>query len=527
MNERAFYKRTCDLCGASMISNFSPTAPFPVYCNPCWTSDKWDPMSYGMDVDFSKPFFLQMKDLHELVPWQALHTVHSSMINSEYAHNASYLKDCYLMSTSDYSENCMYGTCVEHSKDSLDLLFADAAEACYDSTNLTKCNRVFYSVNCSDSYNLMYCKNCIGCGDCFGSTNLRNKQYYISNQPYSKEAYLEKIKELSLGSFTKHLEYKKMAQTLAATLPRRFMTGTMNANVSGEYISNCKNTHESYQVMDAQDCKYCHLFILGPTKDCYDFTMWGMNASLVYESTASGGGTANCKFVSEVWTEAHDIEYCFNLLLQGSNLFGCNGIKQKEYCILNKQYSKDEYIELVSKIKEHMMAMPYIDKHGHEYKYGEFFPPEFSPFAYNETLAQEYFPLTKEQALAQDRGWRDREAREYKITLASSDIPDSITEVDESVTKQIIECFHKGTCNHQCSEAFRIIPKEFEFYKKYNLPLPRLCPNCRHYGRLSQKQGFKLYKRACAKCDKEIETSYSPDRPEIVYCERCYNTEVV
>ena len=151
MNEHTLYKRTCNLCGVAMISNFSPDAPFPVYCNPCWSSDKWDPMSYGMDVDFSKPFFLQMKELHECVPWQALHTVHSTMINSEYAHNASYLKDCYLMSTSDYSENCLYGTCVEHSKDSLDLLFADAAEACYESTNLAKCNRGCYSFNFADS----------------------------------------------------------------------------------------------------------------------------------------------------------------------------------------------------------------------------------------------------------------------------------------------------------------------------------------------------------------------------------------
>jgi hypothetical protein len=43
---------------------------------------------------------------------------------------------------------------------------------------------------------------------------------------------------------------------------------------------------------------------------------------------------------------------------------------------------------------------PYIDKKGRVYRYGEFFPMEISPFAYNETIAQEHFSLTKEQAEA-------------------------------------------------------------------------------------------------------------------------------
>jgi hypothetical protein len=28
------------------------------------------------------------------------------------------------------------------------------------------------------------------------------------------------------------------------------------------------------------------------------------------------------------------------------------------------------------------------------------------------------------------------------------------------------------------------------------------------------------------KCEVEFETSYAPDRPEIVYCEKCYQQEV-
>jgi hypothetical protein len=75
----------------------------------------------------------------------------------------------------------------------------------------------------------------------------------------------------------------------------------------------------------------------------------------------------------------------------------CSGLRNEEYMFLNKKYSKEEYEELVPKIIKHMNDMPYIDSKGRVYKYGEFFPSELSPFAYNETIAQEYFSKTKNE----------------------------------------------------------------------------------------------------------------------------------
>jgi hypothetical protein len=182
-----------------------------------------------------------------------------------------------------------------------------------------------------------------------------------------------------------------------------------------------------------------------------------------------------------------------------------------------------------------MNDMPYIDKKGRVYKYGEFFPPELSPFCYNETIAQEYFSLTKEQALEQGYRWKEKEERNYTIDIKNEEIPDNIKDIDESIVNKVIECNHKN-CNHQCTEAFKIIEPEYQFYKRMNLPLPRLCPNCRHYNRLSQRNPLKLWHRSCmcekeshghkGKCPEEFETSYAPERKEIVYCEGCYNREV-
>ncbi len=92
-------------------------------------------------------------------------------------------------------------------------------------------------------------------------------------------------------------------------------------------------------------------------------------------------------------------------------------------------------------------------------------------------------------------------------------------------------------CKEKCATAFRIINPELQFYRRLKVPLPTLCPNCRHYQRMQQRSPAKLWHRKCMcdkkhphheeKCLNEFETSYAPDRKEIVYCEQCYNAAVV
>jgi hypothetical protein len=204
-----------------------------------------------------------------------------------------------------------------------------------------------------------------------------------------------------------------------------------------------------------------------------------------------------------------------------------------QYCILNKQYSKEEYEKLVPKIIEHMNAMPYVDKLGRVYKYGEFFPPEMSPFQYNLTEAHEYFPKTKEWAHSQGLTWKDEEKRSYVATKQSADLPDNIKDATPDILKETIACAHSAParggqdCLQECTTAFRIIPRELEFLKQFNIPLPDLCPNCRQYERFELRNLPNFYDRTCMKCQKPIYTSYAPDRKEIVYCESCYQQEVV
>ena len=218
---------------------------------------------------------------------------------------------------------------------------------------------------------------------------------------------------------------------------------------------------------------------------------------------------------------------------------------------MNKQYSKEEYEKLLPRIKEHMDTMPYVGEKGRVYKYGEFFPIEISHHAYNETAAQDYFPLSAEATAKAGYRWKNPEPRQYTITMAHDKLPDHIKDVKEDILKQVIGCAHAGKCDEECTGAFRIIPQELQFYKQMNISLPRLCPNCRHYQRLKQRNPLKLWHRQCMcdpstgsgqatkyknttehfhgknRCPNEFETSYAPERKEIVYCEQCYNAEVV
>jgi CxxC-x17-CxxC domain-containing protein len=58
------------------------------------------------------------------------------------------------------------------------------------------------------------------------------------------------------------------------------------------------------------------------------------------------------------------------------------------------------------------------------------------------------------------------------------------------------------------------------------IPIPHNCFDCRHKARMALRNPRRLWSRTCAKCGTAISTSYSPDRPEIVYCEECYLKEV-
>ncbi len=516
-NERALYKRACELCKTDTHASYAPENPQPMYCQKCWWSDNWDASTYGRDYDFTRPFFEQFKDLMLATPTRAVFGIYTTLINSEYTNLVSYLKNCYLIFNSDYDEECMYGTEIEHCKGCVDNTMIDTCELCSGCVNCKKCYRAFYSTNCESCVDTWFSKNCSGCTSVFGCANLKNKQYCIFNEQFTKEEYEKKIAEFKTGSFKSFWENKEACEKWMLQFPERCVQGRQNTNTSGEYIYNSKDVKNTYIATEAQNCKYCMWLLTPPIKDCFDLTEYGDNAELVYDTITSGAGSSKIRFSVTAGVNSRDITYGFNIS-SCSNLFGCMSMRKKEYCILNKQYSKEEYEALVPKIIEHMKSTG---------EWGEFFPLALSPFPYNDTNAHEFFPLSKSDVETKGLKWREPDARSYKVSMTTEQIPDSISETPDTIVNEIISCEHEGKCQHQCTTAFRIVPKELEFYRTSNLPIPHLCPNCRSYARAARRRGMSIYDRECTRCQAPIKTSFAPNRPEIVYCESCYQAEFV
>ena len=431
-------------------------------------------------------------------------------------------------------ENTSYAARVNKVKDSMDVFVLSNSELCYEVIAGNKCYNVTYSQNVENCNNSSFLFECRGCADCFGCTNLRSKNYYIFNKAYSRSAYLEKLKEFKLENRENLKKASEQFEEIKKNSLRKHANITNSPICTGDNIVNSYNCRGCFDIYgDVRDCRFIqncaeHL------KDSYDGYGVGASAELIYEVFDTGVEGSKLCFGAVIYG-GHDVYYSYNC--HGSqNCFACIGLRSKQYCILNKQYTKEQYKELIPKIIKHMNDMPYIDNKGRIYKYGEFFPAELSPFCYNETITQEYFSLTKEEVENRGYKWKEKEKRNYQIDIKTENIPNNIKNVNDEIIGKVIECKHKNTCNEQCTEAFKIIPNELSFYKRMNLPIPHLCPNCRHYQRLKKRNPLNLWHRFCmcdknghnhqGKCKNEFETSYAPDRPEIVYCEKCYQQEV-
>ena len=140
---------------------------------------------------------------------------------------------------------------------------------------------------------------------------------------------------------------------------------------------------------------------------------------------------------------------------------------------------------------------------------------------YNETQAIQYYPLSKEEVLKNGWKWHEASGSNHNITMPADKIPDSINEVQDSILKDILGC-------DLCGKAFKITLAELALLRRFEFPIPHFCSDCRNLERLARLNPPKLWHRKCMKlgCVNEFETSYSPDRKEIVYCESCYNSEV-
>ncbi len=503
-NERSLFSRTCNRCNKNIIALYPEEAPFPVYCHTCWWGQDWNPTEFGQDIDLNRPFLQQYFEVNHRVPHLAM--MNDNGVNSEnceYTTDFSFGKNCYMTCGSWFVEHCYYCAAPNtRCKYLVDCYFMADSEICYeclDSRRLYDCRNL---QNCESCHNCIFGYDLKGCSDCMGCYGLRQKRYYWFNEQLTEQEYKKKLSLFDTGSFAAIEQMKVLFRQAILALPRRAMQLINCEDCDGDYLNGCHDVHESYMIFDGQHCKYCDkgegqvsgydLLHTGNSEYCYEcltpdnsymtmFSMWCWYTQYLLYSD-------NC----------HHSEH----------LFGCTSMKGAKYCILNKQYTKEQYEILAPKIIERMR----VDK-----EWGEMFPISASPFGYNETMAQDYIPLTELVTQVQGWPWRELKNNENKGNAGTpaGKLPDRIDDVSDLVLSQSIQCLRS-------ERWFRLIKQEIDFYRTHRIPVPRLHPTERHQDRFRMHNPPKIWSRTCSHCSKPIKTTYAPERPEIVYCEECY-----
>ncbi len=358
------------------------------------------------------------------------------------------------------------------------------------------------STNCHFGANLIGCKNSFGC------VNLRNKEFHFFNQKMTANEYRDRVAKLRAEKTLPEIfeEFKKFKSRHFV----KWMQEKNTENCTGDYLVNCKNCIECYDSENLENSKFCSDLKKADKISFgnYDISYFGLGVDHSYECSVVGYNVNHTLFCENAW-ESYDVYYS-QLCVNGSrNLFGCVGLKRGEYAVMNKRYSKEAYEELVPRILEHMRQTGEL---------GEFFPISMSGFGYNETNAQEYFPLTKEEVLQRGWRWRDLKDPDYSgVTkkLHASIIPNNIKEIPDEILNWAIECEASG-------RLFQIQPTELAFYRKMNLSIPKLHPDERHKRRFESRNPRRLESRVCGNCGITTQTTISLERSSRVYCEKCY-----
>jgi len=543
-NEWNFYKSRSSKTGEPIISLYAPENKAKVFEQKEWWMDDWDPMDFSFDFDKNKSLKEQFEKLRLDIPRLNLVTVDNE--NSDYTTGTWYCKNCYLINSSENSEDCYYWKLMQNCKNCVDCSYV------YDSQNLYECLNVKWSYKCSYLHNSSSCDNChfcddlIWCRNCMFSSNLRNASYVFKNKQLTKEEYEEKIKEYKNSRKNIKKAIKIFEEEVIKNKITKYASIVNSVNSFWDVLIDNKNCFECYDVNNSEDCRYLNVWV--ETKDLMDCNNMYLKPERSYEVLGTIW-TNNVHFSTYIFTSSNVLysQDCFDC----KNIFWCVWLRNKEYCIFNKQYTKEEYEKKVEEIIEKMIET---------WEWGEYFHTTNAAFPYNDSLAFEYFPIEKvveikdNQVINQkiinknwnwivyvlepekeiskaklDLGWEEKVDILWKTKEKEIWIPENINFIEASDLKEIIqeeteEIFKKAIKCPISGRPFRITPAEFNFYQKNNIPIPENHPNVRYYNRLNYRPKRQLHLQQCCKCNTETLSVYDKNRN--VYCEECYKKEV-
>lgn len=442
--------RKCDQCGKMAMSYFSPDLQNIVtYCEKCFQSEQFDPMAYGRDFDFSRPFFDQFFELRSVVP---RHTSNAYLNeNSDYIICAHRNKNCYLVDEIDECRDCAFGYNIQNCEDVLESIYVRDTEIGYRLLKAEHCYATFFSENVFHCSYSAFLRDCRSCRHCLFCTGLINQEYHIFNKPVSEAEYQRFWDYIFAGKRDNLEETERQWRDFLAHQEPAKKVLIHTENCEGNYLTNCKDCHDCYYIDNCQDCRYCT--DIHYSRDCYDVNIY--EGELMYEILHAGPKGYGQYFSQLPWF-CKDVYYCIELW-NCEDCFGCAGLKKKKYCIFNKQYTKEEYEKLRDQIIAHMKETG---------EWGEFFPTKYSPHAYNHTMAQRFYPENAESVKQFGMGWDEAwESKLAKKSGVQTDVPANLVDFPADDPNRSFVCSETG-------KEFRFISTELKFYNRWKIPLP-------------------------------------------------------
>ena len=499
-----FRKGKSDLSGDSLITVLPENARYPIYTLAEWHSDKWDAMEHGVDYDPSKSFFEQLKELQEKVP----HPHQGGVKNTgcDWCDDVWNCKNSYLSRSMVGCEDLFYSYRNLNVKNSIDMTVCFDSEKSYDSSDCYNSFKIFYSKHSRDCIDSSFLYDCRNCQNCFMCWNLRNKSYCIENIQYKREEYLAKLKSFNLGSYESVQNHKKhFEEIIQKEVVHRPNFNLKVFNSDGNYLLDCKNCHNCNTVSESEDCFNCVrnrvLKSSIDTDGCQGLELSG-NCSSCQPSGYS------LKYSS--WSSSRYSEY-LDFCLECEYCFGCVGLRKKKYCILNKQYKKEEYEILRDKIITDMRDRG---------EYGKFLPYSMSAGPFNFSTSFLYFGDVKKEYILKLGGYWEDVDESHIEGMPTSELPDNIKDVPDTIITQALICPETGW-------RFNIAQNELSFYKENNIPLPRYHFDVRTKNRLKYLTVLIAYPYKCFYCEKEVGAYYLPKWGyQKIACEECYKSRI-
>jgi len=428
---------------------------------------------YSSDYDFWKSFFENLVKF-EKKSYFPYRITFQEWENTEYADMVIWSKNTYLSyGVVNNCENILYWISIKDNCTNIlnAWMVVDNTENCYNVFWVVNSYKIFFSKYISNCSNIWFSSNLTWCKECLFCNNLDNCSYYIKNTKYKKQDYLLE-KEKILKEKNNYINNYKL-------LDKIWVNNNSN-NVSGSYLIKCENLNNSYNCYWVKNWKNIILvWSDAGNENMYDvFQAWSPSWNDMYG-------------VCWAWSWATNIFNCCNIS-GGSNLFyslhlincsyciWCIWLKNKSYCILNKQYSKEEWEIMADKIFASM---------DEQWILWDFFPGELNPFYFNDTVSWLIWWFKKEEVVKDWYMWRDEKIKvdipEWSEVIYTSPQPSPLRgegvksiqdfqwydgawkwQIDKEILKKVIK--------DEKWNYYRIVKMEYDFLVKHSLPLPEI-----------------------------------------------------